>query len=123
MTSRSAAAARLASRSAPMASDSGLFQVGDFTLHSGLKSDFLINCEALTDADLRALAALVVNGLPDFRAVEGVPRGGLRFAAALTGAATGDERDPLLIVDDVYTTGGSMEGHRAGRWAMGVVIF
>jgi adenine/guanine phosphoribosyltransferase-like PRPP-binding protein len=33
------------------------------------------------------------------------------------------ESDRLLIVDDVWTTGGSMEEHRAGRDAIGAVLF
>jgi len=55
-----------------------------------------------------------------FGAVEGVPSGGLRFAEALRQYQSAG---PLLIADDVLTTGASMELHRAGRDALGVVIF
>lgn len=53
-------------------------------------------------------------------AVEGVPRGGLRLAEACRELATSG---PLLIADDVCTTGASMEEHRRGRSAVGLVIF
>lgn len=98
-----------------------LFQRGDFTLHSGEKSGIKIDCDALTDADLDTLAWMIVNRVPKFRWVEGVPTGGLRLAQALkryqqTGGG-------LLIVDDVLTSGGSMEQQRAGREAVGAVLF
>jgi orotate phosphoribosyltransferase len=84
-----------------------LFQSGDFTLHSGEKSNFKIDCDALTDADIEALALMMAMRLPRYEKVIGVPSGGLRIAKAL-------ERyesifGSLLIVDDVYTTGASME--------------
>lgn len=101
---------------------SSLFNHGCFFLHSGGCSDFIVECEHLSDRDLAALAAMAAPRLPHFGAVEGVPEGGLRFAAALKkhvtpGAAL------LLIADDVLTVGTSMEAHRSGRPAAGIVIF
>jgi hypothetical protein len=100
----------------------GLFTLGFFTLHSGEHSPYKIDCDFLTDNDIETLAYMLKRRLPVFGSVEGVPTGGLRLAEALrkyqrpVGA-------PLLIVDDVYTTGGSMEAHRGGREAIGAVIF
>ena len=99
-----------------------LFNLGQFTLHSGAQSPFKIDCDALTDADLEALAQIGAQMVPLFGKVEGVPRGGLRLKAALDKYA--DARwSQLLIVDDVLTTGGSMERQRNGRQAVGLVIF
>jgi orotate phosphoribosyltransferase len=100
---------------------SGLFRLGDRILHSGTPSPFFIDCDALSDSDIEAPAARLRGFLPEYGPVEGVPRGGLRLAAAL--ARDGIPGGPLLIVDDVLTTGGSMEEHRAGREAIGAVIF
>lgn len=97
-----------------------LFNSGNFTLHSGQQSSFKIDCDALTTADLEALACFAVGFLPPFGSVEGVPTGGLSLAAALKPYAT---EGPLLIVDDVLTTGASMEEHRDSREAIGLVIF
>ena len=96
-----------------------LFQSGDFTLHSGGRSPFKIDCDALSSDDLCALAALVAKTI-QFGMVEGVPRGGLRFAWILQNYLTDG---PLLIVDDVLTTGTSMEEYRNDREAIGVVLF
>lgn len=101
-------------------SPSGLFQRGDFTLHSGEKSGIKIDCDALTDDDLDTIAWMLRGRLPSFGSVEGVPRGGLRLARFLEGYAT---MGHPLIVDDVYTTGASMEAHRGDRIAHGAVIF
>lgn len=49
-----------------------------------------------------------------------MPRGGLRLAEALKLYVT---EGALLIVDDVLTTGASMEEFRNGREALGAVIF
>jgi len=100
-----------------------LFNCGRFQLHSGQVSDFKIDCDHLTEWDWQALAREIIKRVPWFGSVEGVPTGGLELERQLRPYATGDATDPLLIVDDVYTTGGSMETHRAGRPAIGVVVF
>lgn len=98
-----------------------LFQLGDFRLHGGQTSPWKIDCDALSDEDLATLADWARRSIRPFGSVEGVPTGGLRFAAALAPYVTAGE--PPLIVDDVLTTGGSMEVQRAGRHATGLVIF
>lgn len=104
--------------------------MGEFTLHSGKKSTFKIDCDALTNDDIEVIALMLKYRLPPFGEVEGVPQGGLRLAAAMRKyAVPGVQRKgwygatALLIVDDVFTTGMSMEEHRGGRPAMGAVIF
>jgi orotate phosphoribosyltransferase len=98
-----------------------LFSVGLFTLHSGSLSGFRIDCDALTAGDIEALAALIAASVHPFSRVEGVPRGGLALAEALESYT--QSPGGLLIVDDVLTTGASMEEQRAGREAEGVVVF
>jgi hypothetical protein len=97
-----------------------LFQLGEFTLHSGEKTFFKLDCDHLSDDDLECVAYMAWCLLPSFGAVEGVPRGGLRLAEKLKKWIRGG---PLLVVDDVTTTGASLENHRAGRDAIGFVIF
>jgi orotate phosphoribosyltransferase len=103
-----------------------LFQSGFYTLHSGRISTFKIDCDALTDDDINTIALLLAQRLPAFKTVEGVPSGGLRLAEAMSKYATQKTFfgvPKLLIVDDVFTTGSSMEKHRGGREATGAVIF
>lgn len=101
-----------------------LLQWGDFIGHSGDLLHFKIECDALTDADWEAAAHLVLERVPEpFSEVEGVPRGGLKLARPLERYATRNGLHLPLIVDDVWTTGGSMEAHRAGRDAIGAVLF
>lgn len=100
-----------------------LFNSGEFTLNSGQKSFFKVDCDALTDRDIDCLARLIKDNLPLFGWVEGVPTGGLRLAEALKPLSEPDCTEIGLIVDDVLTTGNSMETQRAGRAAMGIVIF
>lgn len=97
-----------------------LFQLGPFTLPSGKVSHFKIECDVLTADDWASLARLAVEVLPPFGEVEGVPRGGLAFADALRPYATDGG---LLIADDVWVSGLSMERHREWRDAIGVVAF
>ncbi len=98
-----------------------LFRLAPIVLHSGKQSDWKIDCDALDEEDLCCIATLLARQLPAFGSVEGVPRGGLRLADAMKAFQT---TGPLLIVDDVLTTGKSMGEHRAGRDdVIGAVIF
>ncbi len=82
-----------------------------FTSHSGLSLDFKLQCEALMPEDWAALAAIVARRIP-FGKVVGIPRGGLALAEAL-GQHINRKSQNVLIVDDVLTTGKSMEEERA----------
>ena len=96
-----------------------LFQSGDFTLHSGDKSNFKIDCDALTDEDIESLA-MVVTRRVRYSSVYGIPTGGIRLAKALEKYCYTE--GPRLVVDDVLTTGNSMnEVKREGD--LGIVIF
>jgi len=86
-----------------------LYQLGDFTLNSGAKSRAKIECDALSDGSIEALAWMIQHMVGRFQAAKGVPRGGLRLASALLKYATPGTGAFCLIVDDVLTTGGSME--------------
>lgn len=85
-----------------------LFVKQDFISHSGLPLHWKIECDALTGFDLDALALMLAEVLPPFAGVYGVPRGGVRIAHAL-GRHLSHESRTCLIVDDVLTTGRSME--------------
>lgn len=99
-----------------------LFRIGDFALHSGDRSRWKIECDSLTDEDWAALALMVVERVKPFTAVRGVPRGGLKLAKALEPYRSFG--NGVLIVDDVLTTGASMEQARRGRdSAQGAVVF
>jgi orotate phosphoribosyltransferase len=100
-----------------------LFNIGSFNLHSGLSSDFKIDCDALTDDDIDAVAIQLVRRLPAFRTVEGIPQGGIRLAEAMYKYASLTS-DQILVVDDVFTTGRSMETQRDYRTnVIGAVLF
>lgn len=107
-----------------------LFNLGLFALSSGKNSNFKIDCDVLTDEDWDTLAYLALKKLKEsFCIVVPVPSGGNKFAAALKPFACGWATDqPILIVDDVLTTGASMEGMRRkhegnGGTCIGVVAF
>lgn len=85
-----------------------LFTKQNITLHSGNKSDFKIECDALTDEDWDCLAYLISKQI-SFDSVRGVPNGGNKLANALKKYETNTWQQIILIVDDVLTTGKSME--------------
>lgn len=98
-----------------------LFQRKNFISHSGVPLTWKIECDALTDEDWETLA-LIISERCSFKSVEGVPTGGLKLAAALQKYCS-NKGYPLLIVDDVLTTGKSMWEHRGDRDAVGYVVF
>lgn len=100
-----------------------LFKWESFISHSGLPLDWKIECDNLTDEDIHTFATLIQDHCT-FSDVYGVPRGGIRLAEALMPYCT-IKGDPTLIVDDVLTTGLSMQEARnkiKGE-TIGVVIF
>ena len=108
----------------------GLFNNGEFILHSGSTSRFKIDCDHLSEEDLAALAAMIAPKLKPFQKVIGIPTGGLRFADYLKQYETNNEEDGWLIADDVLSTGSSFVEFRKMYFseepfnkARGVVIF
>lgn len=103
-----------------------LFNWGKFKLHSGSKSSFLIECAYLAPEDWTTLAMLVAERI-HFKDVVGVPSGGLKFAEALKFYKKNDPNLPILIVDDVLTTGKSMETIKkkmgVDAYCVGIVLF
>lgn len=88
-----------------------LFQGEFIFLHSQQATDFKIDCDYLTDEDIRVLAKFISKHL-EFCAVYGIPKGGERLAKALEKYCNPDS--PIhLIVDDVLTTGGSFNAFKA----------
>ena len=87
-----------------------LFQKMDFVGHSGKKLTWKIECDAIQSSEWVTIAH-IINELEKrpFGEVVGIPRGGVTLGNILQGYATGKDEDPLLIVDDVMTTGGSFK--------------
>jgi len=87
-----------------------MLQCKKFRSHSGIELDFKIDCDYLTDSDVECIARLIAK-TTKFGHVYGIPRGGTRLADALE---TYRDRyvNTVLIVDDVLTTGQSMEEAR-----------
>lgn len=85
-----------------------LFRLGEFTLSSGRLSRFKIDCDVLADADLEALALMLSGVVDAFAFAIGVPTGGERLAQALNRKHRMGGSTTLLLVDDVLTTGESL---------------
>jgi orotate phosphoribosyltransferase len=88
-----------------------LIQTGRFLLNSGRISGFKLQCDALTEDDWKGAAYLIRRLIGHFSSVEGIPTGGNKLSFYLWKLAS--QGGPHLIVDDVLTTGGSMEKARA----------
>jgi hypothetical protein len=98
-----------------------LFEKKKWVMHSGEESNFKIECDALTLADWDTIAYLIAKNISFVSAV-GVPQGGLKFAEALREYKKSS--GPLLIVDDVLTTGASMEKMKdIYHNVIGIVLF
>jgi len=100
---------------------SNLFVDGDFVAHSGKTLSWKVECDALTVEDLETFAKIISSKVK-FSSVVGVPTGGNVIADALQKYCSSG---PVLIVDDVLTTGSSMETFREKIDApcIGVVLF
>jgi len=103
-----------------------LIKCGRFKSHSGLDLSFKIECDALGYEDVQCIARLIAE-VQSFRYVHGIPRGGIKLAVALRDY-TDDSSNTMLIVDDVLTTGRSMEKAKeiyesTGLNVVGWVIF
>lgn len=85
-----------------------LMGLGQYTLASGRKSGFKIDCDALSDSSIDACAYLLTRIIYPYRDVIGVPRGGLRLAKAMKRYAS-PTWSRTMVVDDVWTTGGSVK--------------
>lgn len=115
--------------------DSGkypLFIKQQFQGHSGKMLEYKIECDSLTSEDLKTLAFVINNQLEKegktFSRVVGIVRGGLLLSAELKQYVKEDGKY-LLIVDDVLTTGNSMEEakkrykQQGNKDIIGIVIF
>ena len=111
-----------------------LFIRGDFVAHGGEHLPWKVECDALTQEDLETVAHAIARRY-SFSVVVGAPgdpgSGGQRLENALRPYSRGiDWPLPILVVDDVLTTGQSMEAARErvkleyyGCEAQGVVLF
>jgi len=95
-----------------------LFALTNFVSSAGIPLKWKIDCDALTDWDIETIA-FVISEKFKFRAVYGVPTGGIRLSKALEKYRT---EGRFLIVDDVFTTGKTMENARTDEDDIGVVI-
>lgn len=96
-----------------------IFEIGNFTFSSGIRSPLKMEGDKLTDDQVAALALLGSHQLPNFGGVISVPKGksdspidnAERLADALMEYSY-PKSSELLIVDDVWSTGASMEAVR-----------
>lgn len=96
-----------------------LFQTGAAVGASGITLPWKIECDAFSQEDYYQIAEIVAPHLPSFNSVVGVPprvdgagkqNNGMLLARAFRCHVRALVHDPLLtlIVDDVWTTGGSV---------------
>ena len=86
-----------------------LFQSIDFKSHSGLNLSWKIEMDALSDPEWFTIKKMIMELTPPFKEAVGIPTGGSKLGNLLNEHGTGKEEDPICIVDDVLTTGESME--------------
>lgn len=102
-----------------------LFKKQKFVSAAGLELTWRIECDDLTIEDWRQIAAISAPNLPPFKRALGVPRGGILLATELTKYVK-PKSDITLVVDDVWTTGKSMNDfakfHDLKTW-VGFVAF
>ena len=92
-----------------------LFQSIDFKSHSGLDLTWKIEMDAISDAEWQTIAKMILELAPPFKEAIGIPRGGVKLGKLLNLHGTGKREDPICIVDDVLTTGESMNDFKTKR--------
>ena len=94
-----------------------LFQKVDFKSHAGLDLHWKIEMDALSHSEWECIAQMIMELTPTFKEAIGIPRGGTILGKLLNQHGTGKREHPICIVDDVLTTGGSMnEFKRKRQW-------
>lgn len=86
-----------------------LFKSIDFKSHSGLDLSWKIEMDVLSDSEWFTIKKMIIELTPPFKEAVGIPTGGSKLGDLLNEHGTGKEDDPICIVDDVLTTGESME--------------
>ncbi len=89
-----------------------LFENGEFKSHSGKTLPFKIDCDYLNNDDIDCIAKYISSKCT-FGMVIGIPYGGDRLTDALEQYVKPNAPFNVLIVDDVLTTGASMEYEKA----------
>ncbi len=92
-----------------------LFQKIDFTSHAGLDLAWKIEMDALSHGEWECIAQMIMELTPPFKEAIGIPRGGNVLGKLLNRQGTGERTDPICIVDDVLTTGTSMNEFKTKR--------
>jgi len=90
-----------------------------FISHSGQELNWKVECDALTDNEIDVFAYLIGRKFQgcDIQKIVSIPRGGDRLALALHKyIPLKVESKTILIVDDVFTTGKSMEEAIGRLW-------
>ena len=92
-----------------------LFQSVDFISHSGLELKWKIECDALSDPEWFTISQMIMEISVPFKEAIGIPKGGTKLGSLLNQYGTGKRKDPILLVDDVLTTGESMKQFKTKR--------
>jgi len=92
-----------------------LFQMVDFKSHSGLDLTWKIEMDALSKPEWFTISQMIMEITVPFREAVGIPRGGTELGKLLNQYGTGKKEDPICIVDDVLTTGESMNDFKIKR--------
>ncbi len=105
-----------------------LFVEEDFIGHSGGELHWKIECDAITSPEWKCIARMIFEReRRPFQAAIGIPRGGVELGRWLNEYSTQNQEHPYLIVDDVLTTGGSMDEYKKehfdGKESFGWVVF